>query len=254
MADITGARNRFIMAATVSAGAALVIRRPIAMSIAVSLGVMMADPDTMLKAMKEWKTKAQGGSTEELDQLVKSVRSLVERMEHDAHWDGAAKLAFDAVAEPFVEELEKMGTARDGIGDALKSSADLYDKLSYVAVAVALVMVGWAILVSVAKLNPGTWIGAEIALTGGMQALWTWVKPLLISLAVFTGGVFAVYQGVGMKSMEQAMKFQNMKAMPMMNGYGLGNDKESGALVQKSVGLDNQNGGLPTGMNLPGIS
>lgn len=250
MAELAGARNRFIIAATVSAGAALVIRRPLAMSIAVSLGVMMADPDAMLKAMQEWKTKAQGGLTEELDELVTSVRSLTERLEKDAKWDGAAKMTYESVAEPFVQELEKMGLARNGIGDALKSSADLYDKLSYVAVGVAFAMVAWAVLVSVGKLNPGTWVASEIAVTGGLQALWTSLKPILLKLAVFTGAVMGVYQGVSMLSMDQVMKFQNLQATPMMNGYGLGNDRQSGALVQKSIGLDQQFGGA----QLPGLA
>ncbi|MGW7479237.1 WXG100 family type VII secretion target [Nonomuraea muscovyensis] len=250
MAELTGARNRFIIAATVSAGCSLIIRRPLAFAIAAGLGVIMADPEGMLEAMKEWKTKAEGGLTEEVEELVRSVRSLNDRLKNDAHWDGAARVAYEAVAEPFIEELEKLGTGRNGIGDALKSSADQYEMLSYFAVATAMAMVAWAVLVSVGKLTPATWVTSEIALNAGLGSLWTALRPILFKLGIFAAGVFAIYQGVSMQNLEQAGKFQNMMAMPMVEQYGLGNDPNSGALVQKPIPTTKQNGS-PTNTEVP---
>jgi hypothetical protein len=253
VAELTGARNRFLVAATVSAGCAWIIRRPLAFSIAAGLGVMAADPEAMLEAMKKWKTTAEGGLTEELENLVRWMESFKDKLKKDATWDGAAFNAMEVAADGFIAAVGELGVARNGIGDTLKSSADLYDKLSYVAVAAAMAMVVWAVLVSVGKLTPGTWAGTQIAVNAGLKALFTSLRPILIKLAVFSGGVFAIYQGVTMKSMEQEAKLKSMMAVPIEQ-HGLGNDPRTGALVQKSIPVDTKNGTLPPGVQIPGMT
>ncbi|MFI7441214.1 hypothetical protein [Nonomuraea indica] len=258
MAELTGARNRFIVAATVSTACSLIIRRPLAYAVAVGLGVMVADPDGMLKAMKGWKTTAEGGDTDEIERLAEWMVAFKDKLKTDAKWEGAAFTAMEAAADGFIEAIKELGTGRNGIGDTLKSSAELYDKLSWVALGLMSAMVVWAGLVLASRLTPGTWALSQIAINAGLKALWTSLRPILFKLAIFAGGVFAIYQGVSMKSMEQATKFQTMMAMPIEQ-YGLGNDTRTGALVPKTIptdnqnGIDTKNGGLPSGRNIPGM-
>lgn len=84
----TGAKQRYITAATVATGAAFIIRRPLAFSIATMLVAMISDPDGWLKAITEWKTRLAGGKTEELDKLATAIPKLLDYLKDAVKWEG----------------------------------------------------------------------------------------------------------------------------------------------------------------------
>ncbi|MEU0565517.1 hypothetical protein ABZ297_09015 [Nonomuraea sp. NPDC005983] len=247
------AGNTFIIAGTICLACATIIKRPIAVTIAMSIFAIAADSDTMRKCGDEWKTKKNGGQTTELDELAKSMLALLTSLEGDAHWDdGVFKTVFKPQADQFVEEAGKCGTYRDGVGDTLHSSADLYDNLRKLVVLVTVAMVGWAIAVGAGKATPGTWFGVQLVVNEGLKKLWAeTIRPVLGKLMIHAFAVGGIYQGVSMLSMQQQIKFQEMQArLPMFDGLALGNDKTTGALTPKSIGLDTNS--MPAGTQAPG--
>ncbi|MER6943392.1 hypothetical protein ABT294_05145 [Nonomuraea sp. NPDC000554] len=248
-----GAGNTFIVAGSICLACAAIIKRPIAVTIAMSIFVIAGDADKMRACGREWKTEKSGGQTKELDELRQSVLDLAKRLEEDAHYDGELyKTLIKPLMDQFVEETGKSGTHRDGVGDTLCSSADLYDDLRNGVLAVTGAMIGWAVLIGIGKFNPGTWLATEAAANEGMTGLWKKWGPIIRKLGFALMTVAGVYQGVQMLSMKQQMKFQDMKAVPMFNSLGLGNDKKTGALINKSIGMDKD--GMPAGMQLPGAT
>ncbi|WP_189129060.1 WXG100 family type VII secretion target [Nonomuraea cavernae] len=200
-----------------------------------ALGVIMADPDSMREAMKEWMTKEEGGQTAELQELQASVASLAEHLEKDAHWEGEAFNAFNELLKEFTKQTGNAAMQRDSVGNALKSSAKLYDVLSWVAVAVAAVMAIIARYLVVTRANPPAAPAGEAAAAAGVQTLWTKLKPVMRGLLTMAFTVGGTYQVVQMMSMNQMMKFQSMEAMPMYNSLALGNDANSGALIPVTI-------------------
>lgn len=241
------ARERFMGAAALALGSAFFIRHPMAFSIAAALGVVTADPDSMRDAMDKWKTEQAGGTTKELEELRNSVNSLAERLKKDAHWEAGTFDILKPLMDDFIVQTDNAAKQRDGVGDALNSSAKLYDTLSWVAVAVAGAMAIIAACVSATRTNPVSAPVGEASAAAGLKGLWTTVKPVLKTLWTLAMTVGGVFMGVQMLSMNQAVKFQSMEAMPMFNGLALGNDPTSGALTPGMIEDD-----TTLGKTLPG--
>ncbi|SDH01161.1 hypothetical protein SAMN05421505_110103 [Sinosporangium album] len=228
MAEDTGARNRYLSAAAAASTAALLIRHPIAFYIAALLGLMTADPDAMNKAMEQWKTTQAGGKTDELATLRDSVKSLIERLEEDAKWEGETAKTVKDTMTAFLKELDKAAGLRDGVGDALGSAAKLYDSLSWVAVSIGSVMTAYAAYMAAAIAFPQLRLPAMVAINPALQqssqTTWGLIKKQLLFLALLSplfGGAYAL-------SAQQGAEIQKMAAAtPFIGGHGLGNDPTS---------------------------
>jgi hypothetical protein len=229
------ARNRFISAASVASVASVAIMHPIAFSIAAMLGLLVSDPDGMVKAKDEWKTTTAGGKTGELEELRTSITTLIERLEKDAKWEGPTAETAKGVMRQFLKELDSAAEQRNGIGDALGSAAKLYNVLSYVAVAIAALMTAYAAALTASTAFPPLRLATQAAVTPALVQTGITVKGLVTTLTQVTITLGLLYTGTSQLTSQQATKFMELKAMPNFGGTGLGNDPYSKSPMMKPI-------------------
>ncbi|MFI6596326.1 hypothetical protein ACIBHX_08760 [Nonomuraea sp. NPDC050536] len=243
--SLFGTRNRFFLAAALATYAAAVIRRPLAFSIAAGIGLTIADSDQMRAAKVPWKTKQNGGDTQEIDQLMNDVNKLKDDLKNKAHWEAGSFELVSGQIDEYIKQAKNMAGQRDVVGDNLDASAKHYDMVSWIALSIAGVMATLATLSLMGKINLAAAVATQAATNAGLQGLWERFKPLLMKVAVFAGATYGVYQLASLTSQQLAMKFQDMKIPTATFGAtALGNDAKSGAVTPVAI-KDPAMGGLP---------
>ncbi|MFI6791934.1 hypothetical protein ACIBG4_31855 [Nonomuraea sp. NPDC050383] len=233
--ESTGAKERYITAATVAAGASLIIRRPLAFSIAAMLAAMICDPDDFAKAVNAWKTRVAGGVTDELDKVKEDIPKLLDYLKKEVKWEGETFQMVEKVMADFVTECENDAKQRDGVGDGCRSAKDLYNALSYVAAAVGGLMVAWAAFMAVATVSLWGRAAAEVAVTPALGQTANTTRGAMTKALMFAGALSMLFMGVTQLSAKQQAKLQQLQASADFSQLGLGNDKATGMLTPKVI-------------------
>ncbi|MBN6056471.1 hypothetical protein JYK22_31375, partial [Nonomuraea sp. RK-328] len=249
-AESSGAKERYITAATAAAGAALVIRRPLAFTIATALAAMVCDPDEFAKAVNEWKTKGAGGRTDELDKLKEDVPKLLDYLKKEVKWEGETFKMVEKAMTDFVTECENDAKQRDGAGDGCRSAMELYIAMSYFAAATAGLLVAWAIFMGVATVSLWGRAAAEVAVTPVLGQTANTTRGVVMKALMFAGMLSMLFMGISQLSAKQQAKLQQLGASANFSQLGLGNDKATGMLTPKMIMGDQMKkmiGGTETG-------
>ncbi|MFD1931574.1 MULTISPECIES: hypothetical protein [Nonomuraea] len=235
--------QRYLIAISVQIGAAIWIRRAWAAAVPLAYGAIAADTEPMDKGKQSWQSTDKGGETTEIAALRESLADLKKKLQADALWEGGTWDVVEQTMEQFGVEWEKKGDHRNTMGDAAASPRGMVEAGSYLAVASAVAMLALAVFMR------ATWAAGPVGVAAGETAAST-VGPqigrastgALKKLTIVGFALMGIYSGAQMLSQQQAAKFQDMKAMPMLDGLGLQYDKASGRLTPK----------MPTNKNMPG--
>ncbi|WP_214320862.1 hypothetical protein [Nonomuraea sediminis] len=236
----TGAMGRYTLAAAMASSAAYFLRRPSAWGIAAAITATTADPHSVSQAAVQLRTEDKGGQTKEIAQIETEVTKLLDFLKDEAKYAGTTADVVRGQLTKFLEETKKVPDLFNAPADTLDAAAKKYNALSYVALGLATALWAWRILEQVSWctwVNPAARMTYEVSKEMGLRALWAIAKPLLGKAAMFATAAGGLFTYVMMKSQEQAMHFNDVKAsLPAdFSGTGLAYDPKSG-MVPKSVG------------------
>ncbi|GAA3471588.1 hypothetical protein [Nonomuraea roseola] len=251
MADGLGV-ERFTSAASLALGAAMLMRRPIAFVIPLAIGLMQGHPDGMKVATQAWKTIDAGGLTEEIRALRDSLAHFAKDLDARARWTGQAREQVMGLLSEIDDQLLQNVELRNGTGGGMEGASKLWDKLSYVAGAVALGMFFLAIFMrSSWALGPVGGATGELTATPILSRLWATIKAAKGKLLVAAFALSGIWMGIQALSQQQQAKLESMKAQPAYDSLGLTYQKSTGQLTPKMVGDQNKKLGNLGGVKLP---
>ncbi|MFC4120088.1 WXG100 family type VII secretion target [Nonomuraea zeae] len=122
--DFTEGKGLYMTAFTTASAAALVIRRPWANYVILTIGIMISDPGRMSSSADTWRTIDRGGMTSELDALGNELTTLKTTLADQ--WEGAAFEKFTEAYNEFTKSLDTLKSTRNNAGEAIDQSAKLY--------------------------------------------------------------------------------------------------------------------------------
>lgn len=147
-------KNAFAAAASMSTAAAFMIAQPWAFYVAIAIGTLVSNPDGMADSAKNWRTRDEDGVTEELDQLLRELNLLKERLEKEATWEGGAFQSFEQVHSNFVASIGDLKEIRNETGSSVSSTAEFLKIVSWVVFGIAAVMFAWGVFCFATRWHP----------------------------------------------------------------------------------------------------
>ncbi len=248
-------RSTTIMAVAAAGEAALILRRPSAWSIVATLGLLVSNPGDMKKAAGEWRDPKAGGVAD-LEAIKNQLDTLQARIKDDGHWEGDAYETFSASVKDFNAQLDRARTYRQGMGDTLDQTAEIYHVGAQIAFYVALAMEGIALVYLASYLVPALRLPAEGWVTVALKKLDDVVKAVVGKKLKAVAAVGVLMWMLNGFQKDQQRLFWGTRAMPQQapdfTQVSLEYDK-NGGLVKKTDTSALTVPSLKGGSFIPGI-
>ncbi|MEV7009927.1 hypothetical protein [Streptosporangium sp. NPDC051022] len=228
-------RATTILAVAAATEAAIILRRPAAWSIVATLGLLVSNPGDMKKAAGEWRDP-NAGPAADLVAIRDQLHTLQARIKDEGHWEGDAYETFSASVKDFNAQLDNARRYRQGMGDTLDQTADIYHVGAQIAFYTALTMEGIALVYMASYVYPALRIPAEGWVTAALKKLDDVVKGVVGKKLKAVAAVGVIMWMLNGFQKDQQRMFWGTQAMPQQEPdftqVSLEYDK-NGGLVRK---------------------
>lgn len=226
-------------AVAMAVGAAMILKRPRAWAIALAIGLLVCNPDSMKKCAAELRGEGKGGTEADRHRIEAEIADLKNKIKADKHWEGEDADAFNAAADKFLAELHENQKYRTCAADTLDQNAHVGHGGANLVVIVALAMGAMATASVGSRLSPQLHAAVELNINRVLGENDRSLMAVVRRNSSLVGVAGALLATVNVFQYNQGRLFMGMKALPEkepdFTQAGLQYDKKSSHLKKVSA-------------------